>query len=720
MRRYTGDKLTDFQTNPAPEGQAPAATATVTLADQREAYALLGPGDANLRRMRELTRAKLIARGEKVTITGEAADVEGAQRMVRDALDVVRSGGELTPESLLRSARLSSEGRSLAQETQVTGLTLPRGLKPKTPGQKLYLDLIDKSDITFGVGPAGTGKTYMAVAMAVQALKNKKVKRIILTRPAVEAGEKLGFLPGDLQAKIDPYLRPLYDSLQDMLDQEKFESYLTSGVIEIAPLAFMRGRAQPLTTKVLTPLGWREMGHLEVGDHVIGSDGQPTRVLGVYPQGEKDTYRVSFSDGTSVECCDEHLWTVYTASEKRRETGGRVMETREMMGNLKTHHQYRYEIPMLSGPVAFPEQAVPLDPYALGLLLGDGCTTCSTTPSFASADAELVEALQVALNAEQPVLELVHKGGYDYTLRHTAGGRGGTRIANPVTVALRGLGLDGKTSSQKFVPEVYRHNSPAVRLAVLQGLLDTDGGPVTQEGRTCRIQYTTTSAQLADDVTELVQSLGGIAHRRVRAAEGRTPGLAGGRPVGHRHDAHVLDIRLPEGVQPFRLTRKAEKYAQHGSGRPMRFITDIQKVGRTQMQCIRVAAADALYITENFVVTHNTLNDAFIILDEAQNTTGEQMKMFLTRMGFSSKVVVTGDVTQIDLPRHITSGLAIAKRVLSQIEGIGWHEFTEVDVVRHPLVGRIIKAYDIAEQAEEDRRAARRGDLASIPEDDRD
>ncbi|AAF11540.1 PhoH family protein [Deinococcus radiodurans] len=353
----TGDKLTDSQTNIAPRAEDQTVTATVTLNDQREAYALLGANDANLRRMRELTRAKLIARGETVTITGDAADVEGAERMVRDALDVVRSGGELTPDSLLRSARLSSEGRSLAAETQVNGLTLPRGLKPKTPGQKLYLDLINESDITFGVGPAGTGKTYMAVAMAVQALKAKKVKRIILTRPAVEAGEKLGFLPGDLQAKIDPYLRPLYDSLQDMLDQEKFEAYLTSGVIEIAPLAFMRGR---------------------------------------------------------------------------------------------------------------------------------------------------------------------------------------------------------------------------------------------------------------------------------------------------------------------------------------------------------------------------TLNDAFIILDEAQNTTGEQMKMFLTRMGFSSKVVVTGDVTQIDLPRHVTSGLAVAKRVLSQIEGIGWHEFTEVDVVRHPLVGRIIKAYDAAEQAEEDRRAARRGELASIPEHEHD
>jgi phosphate starvation-inducible PhoH-like protein len=341
----------------APAPAAPQATATITLEHQREAYALLGPQDANLRRMRELTKAKLIARGETISVSGDAAEVTRAERMVRDALDVVRSGGELTPDSLLRSARLSDEGRSLAAETQVTGLSLPRGLKPKTPGQKEYLEKVEKSDITFGVGPAGTGKTYLAVAMAVQALKNRKVKRIILTRPAVEAGEKLGFLPGDLQAKIDPYLRPLYDALQDMLDQEKFESYLTSGVIEIAPLAFMRGR---------------------------------------------------------------------------------------------------------------------------------------------------------------------------------------------------------------------------------------------------------------------------------------------------------------------------------------------------------------------------TLNDAFIILDEAQNTTGEQMKMFLTRMGYSSKVVVTGDVTQIDLPRHITSGLAISKRVLGNIEGIAWHEFTDVDVVRHPLVGRIIKAYEAAEDAEEDRRAARRGEFASIPEDDRD
>jgi phosphate starvation-inducible protein PhoH and related proteins len=121
-------------------------------------------------------------------------------------------------------------------------LELPKRLKPKTKGQKVYVDAILASDITFGIGPAGTGKSYLAVAMAVAHLKAKKVKRIILTRPAVEAGERLGFLPGDLQAKIDPYLRPLYDALFDMIDPERFESYLASGTIEVAPLAFMRGR----------------------------------------------------------------------------------------------------------------------------------------------------------------------------------------------------------------------------------------------------------------------------------------------------------------------------------------------------------------------------------------------------------------------------------------------------------------------------------------------
>jgi len=195
------------------------------------------------------------------------------------------------------------------------------------------------------------------------------------------------------------------------------------------------------------------------------------------------------------------------------------------------------------------------------------------------------------------------------------------------------------------VPELYLYNSRKVRLAVLQGLLDTDGGPVTQKNRTCRIQYTTTSSRLRDDVIFLVRSLGGIA--TITPASARPPpGLVKGRPVHHRHDAYIIDIRLPAGIEPFRLTRKRELYNAEGGGRPMRFIESIEPAGTAEAVCIAVAAADSLYTTEDFLLTHNTLNDSFIILDEAQNTSAEQMKMFLTRLGFGSRVVVTGDVTR--------------------------------------------------------------------------
>jgi phosphate starvation-inducible PhoH-like protein len=291
-------------------------------------------------------------------------------------------------------------------------------------------------------------------------------------------------------------------------------------------------------------------------------------------------------------------------------------------------------------------------------------------------------------------IETVQKGRYDFILRNTAGGRGGVIVANPVTSILRELGLAGMRSATKFIPESYLQNSPSVRLAILQGLLDTDGGPVTQSKRSCRIHYTTTSQRLRDDVMFIVRSLGGIAYSRTRLSAGRSPGRARGRPVGHRSDAYVLDIRLPGGIAPFRLTRKLWTYvAFGGGGRPMRFVDSIDPVGDQDTVCIQVAAADSLYVTDDFLVTHNTLNDSFIILDEAQNTTPEQMKMFLTRLGFGSKAVVNGDVTQIDLPNGQRSGLVIVQDILSGIEGIEFCHLGARDVVRHKIVQDIVEAY---------------------------
>jgi phosphate starvation-inducible protein PhoH and related proteins len=564
-----------------------------------------------------------------------------------------------------------------------------RSIKPKTVGQKKYVDAIRSNTIVFGIGPAGTGKTYLAMAVAVQALLTKQVNRLILTRPAVEAGEKLGFLPGTLSEKIDPYLRPLHDALYEMMDPEQIGRLTERGTIEVAPLGYMRGRAQPYDSQVLTPWGFRSIGSLEVGDLVTGSNGLPTPVLGVYPQGRKEVFRVRTQDGASTLCCGEHLWAVTTRHDRGRGRARRVVETRTMIGNLRAAHAHRFELPLVSRPVEFEPGTVPMDPYALGLLLGDGCLTTSTTPMFTTADPELALALEAVLDG----VELRRKGEVDYVLRHVAGHRGGVIVSNPVTVVLRDLGLAGTRSNTKFVPEVYLRNSADVRLAVLQGLLDTDGGPVTQRGRTCRIQYGTSSARLRDDVVYLVRSLGGVAYWRTREAAGRRPGRARGRDVHHRSDLYVLDLRLPAGMEPFRLARKREVYQVSGGGRPMRFIDGIEPAGEQETLCIQVAAADSLYVTDDFLVTHNTLNDSFIVLDEAQNTTPEQMKMFLTRLGFNSKAVVTGDVTQIDLPAGQHSGLNVVREILTGIDGLAFVYLSSRDVVRHRIVQAIVEAY---------------------------
>ncbi|MCC9704284.1 PhoH family protein [Streptomyces sp. MNU76] len=677
------------------------ARAQFTVPAAHPMVTVLGSGDSLLRVIEKAFPAVDIhVRGNEISAVGDAPEVALVQRLFDEMMLVLRTGQPMTEDAVERSIamlRASENGKSEGQETPAEVLTQNilssrgRTIRPKTLNQKRYVDAIDKHTIVFGIGPAGTGKTYLAMAKAVQALQSKQVNRIILTRPAVEAGERLGFLPGTLYEKIDPYLRPLYDALHDMLDPDSIPRLMAAGTIEVAPLAYMRGRSQPLFTNVLTPEGWRPIGDLQVGDLVIGSNGEPTPVLGVYPQGERDIYRVTAQDGSWTLCCGEHLWTVRTASDRRRNKPWRVLETQEMIGNLRAAHARRYELPLLTAPVCFPERQVPMDPYALGLLLGDGCLTGSTTPSFATEDPELAEALVAVL----PGVTARHRGGPDYVLNRVKSPGDVVTLENPVTRVLRELDLLRTRSHSKFVPDDYLRNSAEVRLAVLQGLLDSDGGPVTQKDRTCRIQYTTTSILLRDDVISLVQSLGGVAYTRRRVAEGRRPGLAKGREVGHRYDAHIVDIRLPEGIEPFRLDRKRDKYhAAGGGGRPMRFIDSIEPAGREETVCIQVAAEDSLYVTQDYLLTHNTLNDAFIILDEAQNTSPEQMKMFLTRLGFDSKIVITGDVTQVDLPNGTKSGLRQVQDILEGLDDVHFSRLSSQDVVRHKLVGRIVDAYE--------------------------
>ena len=210
------------------------------------ALAIFGNCDENIRLLEQAFGVTAICRGTEVKLTGGEEDVERARRAL-DAMLMLRAGGTPLEEQTVRYCISLAGSGDEARVKDLTGDFIAitakgRPVRPKTLGQKAYIGAIVKNAVTFGVGPAGTGKTYLAVAMAVKAFKAREVSRIILTRPAVEAGEKLGFLPGDLQNKVDPYLRPLYDALFDMLGAENYQKLLEKQLIEVAPLAYMRGR----------------------------------------------------------------------------------------------------------------------------------------------------------------------------------------------------------------------------------------------------------------------------------------------------------------------------------------------------------------------------------------------------------------------------------------------------------------------------------------------
>jgi phosphate starvation-inducible protein PhoH and related proteins len=207
---------------------------------------LFGVHDQNIKYLESLLDVRINARGQDVSIDGDPKDVETAERILEDFSELFKEGRQFTDKELREAFAQIAEDRAFSLRDYFTKARFnPAGKKqvaPKSANQRKYLQAIQESDVVFGIGVAGTGKTYLAVAMAVQALMQKQVNRIVLARPAVEAGEKLGFLPGDLQDKVDPYLRPLYDALFDLIDYERVTRLLEKRVIEVAPLAFMRGR----------------------------------------------------------------------------------------------------------------------------------------------------------------------------------------------------------------------------------------------------------------------------------------------------------------------------------------------------------------------------------------------------------------------------------------------------------------------------------------------
>ncbi|MCD4527160.1 PhoH family protein [Nocardioides sp. cx-173] len=237
--------MTDSSTDRNQTRDAAQTRHTVVVPNSINMVSLLGPGDEHLALIERSFSADVHVRGNRITMIGDPGEVALAERLLDELVTIIRTGQGVTNETVERAlSMLRAETTERPADVLSLNILSNRGrsIRPKTLNQKRYVDAIDKHTITFGIGPAGTGKTYLAMAKAVQALQSKNVNRIILTRPAVEAGENLGYLPGTLSEKIDPYLRPLYDALHDMVDPETIPKLLASGTIEVAPLAFMRGR----------------------------------------------------------------------------------------------------------------------------------------------------------------------------------------------------------------------------------------------------------------------------------------------------------------------------------------------------------------------------------------------------------------------------------------------------------------------------------------------
>lgn len=347
------------------------------------------------------------------------------------------------------------------------------------------------------------------------------------------------------------------------------------------------GKAQPLDAKILTNSGWTTMGELTVGDRLASVDGQPSKITGIFPQGIEQVYRITFSDGRSTECSGEHLWKVYY----RDWTEARIVTTTEIIKMLtRKRYQKRLWIDMPSGDFGI-DRKLPISPWALGLLLAEGDLS---NMKVSSGDKEILSRLQKELGAKYTLNPI---NTYDYRIVMTKDSRTrGSRELVPLRESLKGLGLYGVNSCDKFIPAIYKNTTRENRIAILQGLLDGDGWVEAHKS----VRFTSCSEQLADDVIELVRSIGGWASKKQKTSHYTYAGeYKAGKP------AYVVNLNFANPKKLFSLQRKITRAAPT-ERRKKPVITSIKPTRKTATQCISVSHPSHLYITNDYVVTHNT------------------------------------------------------------------------------------------------------------------
>ena len=349
-------------------------------------------------------------------------------------------------------------------------------------------------------------------------------------------------------------------------------------------------KAQPLDSLVLTPIGWKEMGAIIPGDLVCTPDGSVAPVLGIFPQGEMEVVKVTFSDGSSAECTWDHLWTVQTWDDKQSGLY-RTLSTKELYEDFKTPTRLKYMIP-LTGFVRFEATEVTINPYMMGLLLGDGSFRDSTI-KFTTADDEIVESFRLYAKETNQEIVKTKNTKYDWKIKKAVKGNGKSKAR----LDLESYDLADLYSHEKFIPDAYLYGDTNQRLSLLQGLMDTDGTIQTSGF----MSFCSTSKKLAEEVVHLVRSLGGrgvISHNQTHYTH--SDQYLSGKP------SFRVSILFSNGLIPFRLPRKVARIKPDKIDYATRWVSDIQVVSSRECQCIFIDHPDGLYITNDFIVTHNT------------------------------------------------------------------------------------------------------------------
>ena len=511
----------------------------------------------------------------------------------------------------------------------------------------------------------------------------------------------------------------LYKALKDVLDENTpYEKiYIVRSLVQTREIGFMPG-PQPLDAKVLTPTGWSTMGQLKVGDYVIAKNGKPTKVLGVYPKGRKLVYKITTTENTSTECCEDHLWLTETFDDKTQN----VKSTKQIIDTLYSRDgKINHYIPR-NEPIHFSKKELSISPYVLGVILGD--VSISNSISITNTDSELIEKVKS---------EITENGCY---------------LDEPFNTIqfkdhLYNLGLDSKKSYDKFIPNLYKYSCIEDRIELLRGLMDTNGS--INHGD---CSFTTTSKQLAEDVVELVQSLGGnatyIVDQNSESKKTIVDYKEKERLIVSKCIAYNLNISLPKEINPFYVSRKASKFNPkyvHHIG-----IKSVEPICEKKVQCILIEDPEHLYITDQYIVTHNTENDkkslfeipyknmvkymfqmpsdvdfemlygnlkeqntisfwctsfirgvtidnAIIIVDEAQNCSAHESFSVISRCGEDTKIMFSGDIEQSDLTRASEkTGIIDFIRVVEAMPSFRKIEFGVDDICRSPLVKEFVIA----------------------------